>query len=144
VRPVPIPEGLGFEGGETKTIRGGDTGAQDVECCVGHTPEGVPFFAYLITCSADDLRNLHLDPRFWVVQLGSPSLYPHAFTPAFVTPAIDELDPETQELTRMGDLVSAAWLAREEKDQAKLAVLLSQISTAASRALFALPSSKGA
>lgn len=130
VRPVPIPKDMGILGGETKTIRGGDTGAEDVECEAGHTPEGVPFFAYLLSLSADDLRALHHDPRMWVIQLGSQSLYPHAFTTAFVTPPYNDAITETMD--ELAELISRASVARLANDSEVLDDLLLAISSKAS------------
>lgn len=129
MRPVPIGKDMGILGGERKTIRGGNTGAEDVECEVGHTPEGVPFFAYLITCSADDLRALHHDPRFWVIQLGSKSLYPHAFSTAFVTPKYE--DHTSAAVDDLADLISRASLANLAGDKQAIDELLAQIASKA-------------
>lgn len=120
---------MGFQGGEIRTIRGGDSGAEDVECSVGFTPEGIPFFAYLVQLSAEDLRNLHLDGRMWVVQLGSKSLYPHVFTTAFVAPNYE--DKVTKTLEEAAEIVSQAWVAKHQGEGDKLRVLLHQLSTVA-------------
>lgn len=142
MRPVPIPKGLGFHGGETMTIRGGDTGAEDVECSVGATPEGVPFFAYLISLSVDDLRALHLDPRFWVMQLGSKSLYPHAFATAFQSPDYD--DRTTQSIDTLAELVSKVTRARLIGDGEAVDELFAQIASEAglARLRLSIPSVK--
>lgn len=129
MRPVPIPKGMGFLEGETKTIRGGDSGAEDVECSVGVTPEGTPFFAYLVSLSVDDLRSLHLDPRLWVIQLGSLSLFPHAFATAFQSPEYE--DRTTQSIDTLAELVSQVTRARLIDDAAAVDELLAQIASEA-------------
>lgn len=126
---------MNFLGGETRTIRGGDSGADDVECSVGVTPEGVPFFAYLVTCSADDLRALHLDPRLWVVQLGSTSLYPHTFATAFVAP--ESRDKVSKALEAAGETLSQASLAYQTGELEQLQTLLGQLGTIADEAFVA-------
>lgn len=115
--PVPIPDAMTIEGAEKRTIKGGDTGAEDVEALVGVMQFGqdtenpsaeMPFFALLIKVEPIDLRHLHLDPHFWLIQQGAP-LHPHAFDLAFVSPEASPDDPITKGLQAIGERLAAAW-----------------------------------
>lgn len=107
--PVPIPDSMTIKGAVKKEIKGGSDNVADVEAMVGiNEASGVPFFAMLIGLEPIDLRHLHLDPHFWLIQWGAP-LHPHAFDLAFESPVCDAGDPVTKGLQEIGERLAEAW-----------------------------------
>lgn len=109
MKPIPIPDDMGIQGATKMLIKGGDTGASDVECLVGQDAEGnVTFYAMLVELDEADQMSLQRDGRFWVIQQGAP-LHPHAFDTAFVNLPADPNDPTTTNLQELGWLLGDAW-----------------------------------
>lgn len=106
--PVPIPDTMTIEGAEKRTIKGNGANIEDVEAMVGVNAQGAPFFAMLVGLNPVDLRHLHLDPHFWLIQWGN-QLAPHAFDLAFESPVADANDPITKGLQAIGERLAAAW-----------------------------------
>jgi hypothetical protein len=137
MQPVPIPSRMSIQGAKKKTIKGGNTGASDVEAYVGvndfTNDKGekigeLPFFAMLIEVDEIDMRHLHLDNHFWMIQYG-PRLHPFAFDPAFISPVLEGMDPVIKGLQEIGDLLAKAFheAGQPEVNDSALRARLSEI-----------------
>lgn len=83
MEPTEIPDHLVPPGAEKRTIKGGDTGAADVEAIVGRaqiTPiSDVQTFTMLIRFDEQDLADLAEEPSMLLTFYG-PQLHPFAVT----------------------------------------------------------------